>query len=305
MKGFVSSSAVFISVIAAALLLSTSQTRAITVDGTLDGAYGSALAIQGNPTGFGDSTIGDGTSAGGSELDAGYGVISGGNLFLFLSGNVEQGPPNANHWNIFISTGAPGQSVLNIGPSTAANMNGSTFSPGFQGVLMLDANNFGGTLFVDSVDLTTPLGTSSFLGGIPTPGGIGSATVGGITIGVNNTNAGGINGSTATSLQALSVTTGLELEIPLAMIGNPSGPIQVLADVNGGGDGFLSNQFLPGLPSGTGNVGGGGPFTGGSSSQFNFGSTPGEFFTVVPEPSTMGLVITGLLGVLAMRRRKV
>jgi hypothetical protein len=185
-------------------------------------------------------------------------------------------------------------------------MNGSTFSPGFQGVLMLDANNFGGTLFVDKVDLTTgPPATASFLGGVSAPGGIGSATIGGITIGYNNTNAGGIDGSTATSAQALSVTTGLELEIPLSMIGSPSGPIRVLADVNGGGNGFLSNQFLPGLPPGTANVGGGGPFTDGSASSFNFGSTPGEFFTVVPEPSTIGLVITGLLGALAIRRRKV
>jgi hypothetical protein len=79
----------------------------------------------------------------------------------------------------------------------------------------------------------------------------------------------------------------------------------VLADINGGGNGFLSNQFLPGLPSGTGNVGGGGPYTDGSSSSFNFGSTPGEFFTVVPEPSTIGLVVVGLLGALGIRRRKV
>lgn len=299
-----------VSVAVVALIFSASQARAvINVDGTLGGDYGSALAVQGNPTGFGNSTSGDGLSTGGSELDAGYGVISGGSLYLFLAGNVEintGSSGNANHWNVFIATGAPGQSTLNISPSTAGNMNGSTFSPGFQGVYMVDANNFGGTLFVDGVDLTTgPPATSSFLGGIPAPGGIGSATVGGITIGINNTNAGGIDGSTATSVQALSVTTGLELQIPLSMIGNPSGPIEVLADVNGGGNGFLSNQFLPGLPSGTGNVGGGGPYTGGNSSQFNFGSTPGEFFTVVPEPSTIGLVVVGLLGALGIRRRKV
>ncbi len=292
---------------AAAFLLSVSQARAQVIDGTLDGIYGSALAIQGNPTGFGNSTIGDGTSAGGSELDAGYGVISGGNLNLFLSGNVETGPGgSANHWNIFIATGAPGQSTLLISPSTSAAMNGSKFSPGFLGVLMLDANTFGGTLFVDGVDLTTgPPATASFLGGIPLSGGIGSATLAGITIGLNNKNAGGIDGSTATSAAALSVTTGLELQIPLALIGSPSGPIMVLADINGGGNGFLSNQFLPGLPPGTGNVGGGGPFTDGSASSFDFSGTPGEFFTVVPEPSTIGLVVVGLLGALTIRRRKV
>ncbi len=79
----------------------------------------------------------------------------------------------------------------------------------------------------------------------------------------------------------------------------------VLADINGGSDGYLSNQFLPGLAVGTGNVGGGGPYTGGSSSQFNLGSTPGAYFTVaaVPEPSSIALVVVGLLGALTIRRK--
>ena len=53
-------------VAAAAFILTASQVRAQVIDGTLDGVYGSALAVQGNPTGFGDSTVGDGTSNGGS-----------------------------------------------------------------------------------------------------------------------------------------------------------------------------------------------------------------------------------------------
>ncbi len=67
--------------------------------------------------------------------------------------------------------------------------------------------------------------------------------------------------------------------------------ILVLADINGGGDSYLSNQFLPGLPVGTGNVGGGGPFTGANNGSFNFGNTPGEYFAVtVPEPASIGLL---------------
>ena len=54
----------------------------------------------------------------------------------------------------------------------------------------------------------------------------------------------------------------MEVYIPLSLLGNPAGPILVMADVNGGGDSYLANQFLPGLTVGTGNVGGGGPFTG-------------------------------------------
>ena len=40
------------------------------VDGTLDASYGSALAVQAAPTGFGDANPPG--SLGGSELDAGY-----------------------------------------------------------------------------------------------------------------------------------------------------------------------------------------------------------------------------------------
>src|SRR5689334_16602673 len=80
-----------------------------TVDGTLDGAYGSPLATQTINTGFGDSTIGDGSSSGGSELDAAYGIVSGGSLYLFIAGNLEQ---NFNHINIFISDGRTGQTTL-------------------------------------------------------------------------------------------------------------------------------------------------------------------------------------------------
>ena len=103
----------------------------------------------------------------------------------------------------------------------------------------------------------------------------------------------------------VNTTTGLELAIPLAAIGYAGGNIMVLADINGTGDGYLSNQFLPGLAVGTGNVGGGGPY-GPGGSVFNFANTPGEYFTVVvPEPSTLVLSgLSGLMTLLVVRRRK-
>jgi len=290
-----------ISTMALAIALPVSQVRAITVDGTLDAGYGSALAVNINPTGFGDSsyTAGPNTpDANGSETDAGYGVIQGGTLYLFLSGNSEN---NGNHWNVFISDGRAGQSVLSV-PATGSmqTMNGSAFSPGFSATYAFDLNDYQGTAYVEEYTLTGPgtLGggfTGSF--SLGPNGGIGSGT-GGTTamIGVNNSNVGGVTGSSGSTNASLAVMTGLELAIPLSSLGNPTGPISVLADINGGSDGFLSNQFLPGLPSGTGNLGNGG--------KFDFSGTPNEFFTVVPEPSTIGLVITGLLGALAIRRRK-
>jgi hypothetical protein len=300
MKGYFRSITVGIS-LAAAFILSASQVRAIIVDGTLDGGYGGALAVQTINTGFGDSTIGDGTSAGGSELDAAYGVISGGNLYLFLSGNFES---NGNHVNVFIDGGGAGQNTL-AAPATGTmqTMNGSKFSSGFNATFAVDVNNFSGTIYTEEYDLIAV--TGGYVGAIPLAGGIGNGTPtgGGPPVGfygMNDTNAAGVNGAggtAASSAAALAVGTGYEIQLPLASIGYTGGSIKVLADINGGGDSFLSNQFLPGLTVGSGNVGNGGVF--------DLSGTPGQYFVVVPEPSTVGLVITGLLGLLAVRRRKV
>ena len=80
------------------------------LNGTLNsGFYGGPLAVQTINTQFGNAAGGN-DSAGGSELDAAYGQISGGNLYLFLAGNFEN---NGNHLNVFIAGGAVGESSLN------------------------------------------------------------------------------------------------------------------------------------------------------------------------------------------------
>ena len=59
MKRFVRSLGFVIPLAIAVLVFFVPQVQAVTVDGSLTGdGYGAALAIQGNPTGFGDSTIG-------------------------------------------------------------------------------------------------------------------------------------------------------------------------------------------------------------------------------------------------------
>jgi hypothetical protein len=55
----------------------------------------------------------------------------------------------------------------------------------------------------------------------------------------------------------IAVTTGFEWRIPLASIGNPGvgSSIRFLVFINGQGHDFASNQFLPSLPAGSGNLG--------------------------------------------------
>ena len=311
MKGIYSSIGLGVCAAVACFVLVASQARAQVIDGTLDPSYGSALAVNINPTGFGDSSYSAGPNtpdANGSETDAGYGYISGGHLNIFLSGNSEN---NGNHWNVFVDDGRVGQSTLNVSAGgSMLTMNGSVFSPGFQATYALDLNDYQGTAYVEEYLLTAPATlTGGYVGNfsLGPNGGIGNGTAGSTArIGLNNSNTGGVTGSSGSTGASLAVTTGLELSIPLTSLGNATGPFYVLADINGGGDSYLSNQFLPGLPSGTGNLGAGGPYTGGGSAQFNFGSTPGEYFVVpvVPEPSTIGLVVIGLLGALSVRRRK-
>jgi len=262
--------------------------------GTTAISYGSPYALQTINTGFGDSA-GNNDSAGGSELDANYGLISGGNLYLFMAGNYEN---NGNHLDVFIQTSSGGQSTLNIsGGWTASAMNGSQFSPGFAPTLLVDANDYAGTLYTDQYILSGSGSANTYLGSITgSPLGIYSqTTLGNITLALNNNNASSMNGGSGNAFSGPYATTGLELAIPLALYGWTSGPVEVMEAVNGGGDGYFSNQFLPGLPVGTQNL---------ASGVFNFSSTPGEYYTVVPEPSSIALVLVGLLGAIGLIRRK-
>lgn len=274
------------------LALAVSQVSAqIAVDGTLDAGYGSALAVQTVNTGFGDATVGNGNSSGGSELDAAYGTVSNGYLYLFFAGNYEN---NGNLLNIFIADGRPnGQNTLTA-PEGAGNMqtmNGSIFSPTFNATYAFEFNVSGSTAYLDQFNLL-PGGRGSFVGSTQLSGGIGNnqnIQGTGIQLGVNNTNTAGVvgdggTGSAADQTAAAAVATGAELGIPLSLLGNPTGNIRVMADINGGGDNYLSNQFLPGLPAPTTNLGGGGPYQGVGtttpSGTFNFSSLPNEYFSI-------------------------
>ena len=110
-------------------------------------------------------------------------------------------------------------------------------------------------------------------------------------------------GPAADPVAAQAVTTGLEIGIDLADIGNPTGPIRVMLLQNNDNHSFLSNQSLGGLPAGTGNLGSG-FYTNGNSALADFTQFPGNQFFTVPEPTTCLLLgfAACLLGVLRRRR---
>ena len=198
-------------------LAASADAQPASINGSYDPAFGSAFSLQTDATGFGLNY---------SELDAAYGFITNGTLYLFFSGNLQN---NGNNINLFIG-GTNGQSTLsaanqgNLGLNNLSVMNGSLFSPGFSAIYAFNINNTNRTLTVSQYNLTNntavdALGSLTETGNIVANGTVDNSVV----VGFNNNNS----KSQAANLGPGS--TGLELAIPLSLLGNPSGPIEVLA----------------------------------------------------------------------------
>lgn len=269
--------------------------------GSTSVSYGNPLAVQTINTAFGDSTGGGGgDDVNGSELDAIYGTVSGGNLYLFLAGDIQAGT-SANSINIFIGGGGStvGQNTLSTTVSPLNNLNGSTFASGFNATLGLALNDYNGTIYTDAANYQSAGG--GYVGAVTLSSGVGSGapsggsfTLAGFEEALNNTHVstmGAAGTALSGSTSGANTTTGLELLIPLADLGAISGNVEVMAAINNGGDNYLSNQFLPGLGVGSGNLG---------TSTFSDAG-----FVTVPEPSTLMLMATsGIATLLLFRRRK-
>src|SRR5277367_6479374 len=127
-------------------LAASAYAQPANINGSYDPAFGSALGVQTAATGFG---LND------SELDGAYGFVTNGNLYLFLSGNLQN---NGNNINLFIA-GTGGQGTLsaanpgNLGANNLSVMNGSQFSSGFLAIYGFNINYNGTTLTVSQYNL--------------------------------------------------------------------------------------------------------------------------------------------------------
>jgi len=225
------------------------------------------LVIQDTQTNFGNASLGRPDACNGSELDAAYGVIYNGTLYLTLAGNFED---NGNRLEIFFDTRAGGQNrLLSTNPGTPnvgllrmsddGSGNGLTFQFGFEADFWVSVNCYGRNptnLYVDYAELYVNAGNPGVsyycgagltkcetLGGVLTGGDLGAPA---ILCTVDNSNIYGVDGGVGGS-DGSGVLTGMELAIPLAALGNPTDEIWITTFINGQQHDFVSNQVLGGL----------------------------------------------------------
>ena len=190
----------------------------ITLDGTLDAGYTAGCA-QVAPTQFGNSNISQTTWANGSEIDGIYYFSDGTNLYIMLTGNLET---NYNKLEVFVDATAGGQNTLRdnnsgIDYGGLLRQTGLTFDSDFTADYWFSLTNgydgVGYASYINFADLPTAgNGTDGFAGG---PGSTHTAG-NGVAFAINNINSAGVDAGSAAG--ASSVTTGMEIKIPLSVL---------------------------------------------------------------------------------------
>jgi hypothetical protein len=219
----------FLAAIALLGLLPCGPALGVTVDGTCELEYGTALSTQTTQTSYEDQAVDPAPDASwGSELDEAYGFIADGVLHLFVSGNVGFCCPiqyaHQELLDVFVDMGPGGQGVLLANnPSAIAGEAGLSFDVGFEpDHWFLIA---GGTTTVDYAELPAGGGGNGFFLGRDAGDGqgtlIGGTNPDGVRVSVASHNVTGVtHGCDASS--GAGATTGAEMAIPLTMIGNPT-----------------------------------------------------------------------------------
>lgn len=263
-------------VASSALLLSASAFAQIAIDGTAEAAYGPAAVVQSVGTGFGDSTDGLKGTCNGSELDGAYAQLDavGGYLYLTIAGNMQS---NFNKFELFIDCKADaGQNQLRsdnvdvdfnglnrMGADAVNALPGLKFDAGFSAdfYFTCTGGNSPYQLFANFAQvLTDGGGVGAYIGSSVTDPKSGVIRIDDVTYGIqaaiDNSNILGVDGDPSGTTTGAGVATGIEIRIPIAVLGwDGTSPIKVCAFINGGGHDFASNQFIAPLPPAYGNLG--------------------------------------------------
>ncbi len=271
------------------------------VDGILDATYGEPLSVQSTQTSLGDYQY---EISPGSELDAAYVLVEDGKLFLFIAGSLNRFYSEflypVAQLHVFVDTRSGGQNSLsddNSSPqdwvtlqSVAELTFDAEFAPDYWLAVARDAAGFPAYF----AELPSVGGaTGSFLGrGVLGPPGTlvgpGAVNPHGILASFDRSNTGGVDaGCNASS--GSGVTSGLEWAVPLAALGDPTGPFRicVLLARPSGLDVEISNQLLGPVPPGTCALG--------PASSVDLDGVPGQQYFVVentvaglPDPQPSG-----------------
>jgi len=233
----------------------------IIIDGFADAKYGEPIAVQNTLTGFGDASLGETGWTNGSELDVAFAFVDldNGLLYLLLAGNLES---NFNKLEVFIDANIGGQNQLR-GDNPDVDFNGLNrmgYLDKTQPGLKFDEGFFASFWFSATCGDTDGLfayyanaaqilpeggGSGAWLGTCGDGETIFSAL--GINTSIDNSNVAGVTGAPTGTGSGAGVTTGIEVAIPLSLLGYVKGPIKVCAFINGGGHDYVSNQFLNGV----------------------------------------------------------
>ncbi|MCE9619442.1 MAG: hypothetical protein K8R92_06000 [Planctomycetes bacterium] len=298
-----------IALVAPVMICTAALLADIVVDGTLDADYGNAKSGQVVHTGFGNASDGVNSFANGSELDGGFMKvdIENGYLYLFLSGNLES---NFNKLEVFIdSVPGEGQNVLRsdnadvdfnglnkMGEDTVNAIQGLKFDADFAPDFYL-TTTLGGDPITQYANiaqlLTAGGGVGAYIGSGPFAGpdatNLLDDTVYGCQLSINNANTAGVGGELEFPGSGCGVVTGIEMKIPLVLLGwDGSSDLKVCAFINGGGHDYASNQFLGSLPAFSGNLGGDGSggYIGGfpAALRFDLSTIDGNQFFSMSDP---------------------
>jgi hypothetical protein len=271
----------------------SSPARAQLATGNWTPAYSAPLVVQTTQSTMKFTGGGQLYGSNSGELDAAYAYIDASALHVLLTGNIPlawniEGQPLWQPVDIFLDTRSGGQNVLLPNNPTVqpyvydmTKLTGLKFDAGFEADWWFSVGgSFLGFPRVAAVMAELPTaggGAGTDLGTVlsgqsqPLTGGTNPF---GVSVALNDSNTMGVTAGCG-AWSGPEIGSGIELIIPLAAIGNPTGCVRVCAFTTWQDHSVLHNQVLGPLPPGTCDLG--------PASAVDFSSIAGnQWFAVCP-----------------------